>query len=535
MLKIKKTAAVAALVLCLNTVASAQISVEKCDAVFSESKVTITGNTDAAGEKILITVFVKGAGQENFAENLGWQNMLTADEAGAYTETFNMNGAGIYTVTVATAEESASVDFVYTDKDSATSAIEAVNAATDIAGTLSQYKAELGLCFAGIETEPNYSAIADSIKNVLPLSTADINATIKQLQQLSLFGYIEQNQIDNIFDYEDILEIYQIANNTIFQETFFTEEHELAATGRISGKSISGYDDFSAKIKEAMILAVVQNPNGFGNVKKVLEAHQAFIGIDTANTSDNVYKNLANKNFNSIADLKKAFTEQKTGQSGQTTPGGKPNSGGTGSTGGGKTMHIDIDPVAQENRPTSGGIDEIFTDLAGYDWAKEAITGLYSKEIVKGKATGVFAPQDNVTRAEFVKMLTAALNIQEGEGEIKFSDVAQDDWSYPYIKKAYQAGIVKGISDTEFSGDAYISRQDMAVMVCRGLEAAGRTVTGTADQQFVDDAAIAAYASESVYALKAMGVLNGDEQGRFLPTNHANRAEAAKVIYLIAQ
>ena len=284
MLKIKKTAAVAALVLCLNTVASAQISVEKCDAVFSESKVTITGNTDAAGEKILITVFVKGAGQENFAENLGWQNMLTADEAGAYTETFNMNGAGIYTVTVATAEESASVDFVYTDKDSATSAIEAVNAATDIAGTLSQYKAELGLCFAGIETEPNYSAIADSIKNVLPLSTADINATIKQLQQLSLFGYIEQNQIDNIFDYEDILEIYQIANNTIFQETFFTEEHELAATGRISGKSISGYDDFSAKIKEAMILAVVQNPNGFGNVKKVLEAHQAFIGIDTANT-----------------------------------------------------------------------------------------------------------------------------------------------------------------------------------------------------------------------------------------------------------
>lgn len=198
-------------------------------------------------------------------------------------------------------------------------------------------------------------------------------------------------------------------------------------------------------------------------------------------------------------------------------------------------MHIDIDPVAQENRPTSGGIDEIFTDLAGYDWAKEAITGLYSKEIVKGKATGVFAPQDNVTRAEFVKMLTAALNIQEGEGEIKFSDVAQDDWSYPYIKKAYQAGIVKGISDQEFSGDAYISRQDMAVMVCRGLEAAGRTVTGTADQQFVDDAAIAAYASESVYALKAMGVLNGDEQGRFLPTNHANRAEAAKVIYLIAQ
>ncbi len=538
MFKIKRAAVILAAVLCFGMTVSAQISVENCNAVFSESQVTVTGTTDAVGEDILITVYLKGSDKENFAENLGWQNMLTADETGAFAETFKMNSAGIYTVTVATADESASVDFAYTNKDSAVAAIEAVNAATDVASVLAQNKVALTLGIAGIDAELNYGHIANCIKNVLPLGTADINATLKQLQQFSLFGYLSSGQIENIFDYEDILGIYQIANNNIFQEAFFTPAHELAATSRISGKSISDYNDFSSKIKEAMILAVVQNPNGFGNVKKVLEAHNAFIGIDTADTSDSVYRNLQNKNFSSIAALKEAFTKEKAGgtQGGQTTPGNRP--GGSSSnhgSGGGRDINLTIDPVAPNNRPVSSGIDGIFHDLAGYDWAKEAITGLYSKQIIQGKAAGVFAPQDSVTRAEFVKMLTAALEIQEGTEEMNFSDVAQSDWSYPYIKKAYQAGIVKGISDTAFGGNTYISRQDMAVMVCRALEAAGRSTAGAAEEKFADDASIAAYSNESVYVLKAMGVLNGDEQGRFNPANHASRAEAVKVIYLISK
>ncbi len=538
MFKIKRAAVILVAILCFGTTVSAQISVENCNAVFSESKVTITGKTDAVGEDILITVYLKESDKENFAENLGWQNILTADENGAYAETFKMNRAGIYTVTVATADESASVDFSYTNRDSAVAAIEAINAATNVASILAQNKVALALGFAEIDAELNYSHIANCVKNVLPLSTTDINATLKQLQQFSLFGYIGSSQIDNVFDYEDILGIYQIENNNIFKEEFFTEEHKLAATSRISGKTISDYNDFSTKIKEAMILSVVQNPNGFGNVKKVLEAHNAFIGIDTADTPDSVYKNLQNKNFSSIAALKEAFTKEKTGQGqgGQTTPGGRPsNTSSNRGSGGGRDISLTIDPVAPNNRPTGSGIDGIFKDLAGYDWAKEAITGLYSNQIIQGKADGVFAPQDNVTRAEFVKMLTAALDIQEGAGEMNFSDVAQSDWSYPYIKKAYQAGIVKGISDTEFGGNTYISRQDMAVMVCRGLEAAGRIVTSAAEEKFADDTSIAAYSNESVYALKAMGVLNGDEQKRFNPTNYANRAEAVKVIYLISK
>lgn len=538
MFKIKRTAVILAAALCFGTTVSAQISVENCSTVFSESQVTITGNTDAVGEDILITVYLKGSDKENFAENLGWQNMLKADETGTYTETFKMVRAGIYTVTVATKDESASVDFSYTNKDSAVVAIEAVNAAEDVASVLAQNKVALALGFAEIDAELNYNHIANCVQNAMPLSTADINATLKQLQQFALFGYISSSQIENIFDYADILGIYQIENNGIFKEEFFTPEHKLAVTSKISGKTINDYNDFATKIKEAMILAVVQNPNGFGNVKKVLEAHNAFIGIDTADTPDSVYRNLQNKNFSSIAALKEAFTKEKTGQgqNGQTTPGTRPGgTGGNRGTGGGRDINLTIDPVPPVNRPTGSSIDGIFKDLAGYDWAKEAITGLYGKNIIQGKAAGVFAPQDNVTRAEFIKMLTAALDIQDGAGEMNFSDVAQGDWSYPYIKKAYQAGIVKGISDTEFGGNAYISRQDMAVMVYRALEAAGRSVTGAADEKFADDTSIAAYSNESVYTLKAMGVLNGDEQGRFNPMNHANRAEAVKVIYLIAK
>lgn len=531
----QKAAVALAAFLCVSTAAFAQISIDGCETVFSENTVTITGKTDAAGANVLLTVYESGSGKDAFAGALGWQNMLTADETGAFSDTFVMEGAGIYTAVAATADESAKAAFAYTDKKRAAAAIAAVNAATDTAAALRANADALGLRFAEISAAPDDTAIAAYVKNVLPLNAADIDAAIKQLQQFSLFGYIKNNQVENVFDFAQYLDIYEIENNGIFKEPFFTDAHKADATDRIGGKSIADFNDFSDKIREAMILAVVKNPDGFGNVKKVLWAHSGFVGIAAETASDSVYRGLANRNFGSIAELKAAFSELTAGQKGQTSGGGNRGGGGSGGSGGNYNVDVKIDPVAPSIPPVNAGIDGVFADLSGFDWAKEAIRGLYAKQVVRGKADGVFAPRDRVTRAEFVKMLTAALEIPDGEGDMQFADVSPGDWAYPYIKKAYQAGIVNGISDTLFGGNAYISRQDMAAMVCRALAAAGRRASGSTEEKFADDMSIAAYAGSDVYALKAMGVLTGDADGYFRPNDSANRAEAAKVIYEISK
>ena len=52
--------------------------------------------------------------------------------------------------------------------------------------------------------------------------------------------------------------------------------------------------------------------------------------------------------------------------------------------------------------------------------------------------------------------------------------------------------------------------------------------------KFADDSSIAEYASDAVYSMKSLEVLNGYEDGTFKPLGQLTRAEAAKVITLIA-
>ena len=128
-------------------------------------------------------------------------------------------------------------------------------------------------------------------------------------------------------------------------------------------------------------------------------------------------------------------------------------------------------------------------------------------------------------------MLTLALGIIGGDDSgINFTDVSDSNWDAPFIKAAYAAGIVSGISETNFGGGYNISRQDMAVMIKRALVYAGRSAANNGAAAFADDSAIADYAKDAVYTLRSTGVMQGDENGNFNPTAAANRAEAAKVI-----
>ena len=52
-------------------------------------------------------------------------------------------------------------------------------------------------------------------------------------------------------------------------------------------------------------------------------------------------------------------------------------------------------------------------------------------------------------------------------------------------------------------------------------------------QSFADEAQIAEYAKEAVDALCGYGVMNGISETEFAPEDHATRAMAAKVIYLL--
>ena len=52
---------------------------------------------------------------------------------------------------------------------------------------------------------------------------------------------------------------------------------------------------------------------------------------------------------------------------------------------------------------------------------------------------------------------------------LPFKDVPEDDYGYKSIKNLFLAEIIKGVTDTEFNPDGFVTRRDMAIMLDRVL------------------------------------------------------------------
>ena len=90
-----------------------------------------------------------------------------------------------------------------------------------------------------------------------------------------------------------------------------------------------------------------------------------------------------------------------------TPPTARPSGGGGG--GGGMTVSNPTATSAPTPTPTVTPAptpsDEGFDDLDAVPWAAESILRLAERHIVSGKSGRQFAPEDPVTREEFVKLL----------------------------------------------------------------------------------------------------------------------------------
>ncbi len=229
--------------------------------------------------------------------------------------------------------------------------------------------------------------------------------------------------------------------------------------------------------------------------------------------------------FNSTKDLLSAVDEamdEVDKNTDSTSGGGNSGSGSKGST------NIAVETVTQVQEPE---VDKkIFSDLAGYEWASEAIYKLSEKGVVDGVGNNLYEPSRNVNREEFVKLICEAFGFKVSGAALSFLDVKKSDWFYDYVSKAVELNIVNGVSGNTFGSRTQITREDMAVMVYRAMKAAN-VLMPEQILEFIDNSDISDYAKEAVGVLGKMGVINGVGNGNFAPKNKATRAESAVIIY----
>ncbi|PAB57139.1 S-layer homology domain-containing protein [Anaeromicrobium sediminis] len=178
--------------------------------------------------------------------------------------------------------------------------------------------------------------------------------------------------------------------------------------------------------------------------------------------------------------------------------------------------------------------NKTFNDIKNYDWAKNAIEVMASKKIINGRGEGIFDPAQNITRAEFATLITKMMGYSTENMNVPFTDVNKEAWYYNYVGAAYQNGLINGRSETVFDPNGKITRQEMAVIAAKVLEQEGYAKVSLDKLNiFNDKGNIASWAKSSVSLCVNENIISGMGNGMFAPTQNANRAQGAVVLYKI--
>lgn len=174
-----------------------------------------------------------------------------------------------------------------------------------------------------------------------------------------------------------------------------------------------------------------------------------------------------------------------------------------------------------------------YRDVPKSHWAYDAIWDMTERDMFSGTASpvngiGTFSPNQAMTRAQFVAVLTRYLYPEE------LSETATTPW----YKQNYDVALKHGLLtfDELNNGDLKqtCTRQEMAMMLVR----AAYLENGEVAQNLLPIESIADYNSidksyqQYVRQAFSMGLIAGiDSKGTFSPRSSLNRAQAAVVIY----
>ena len=165
------------------------------------------------------------------------------------------------------------------------------------------------------------------------------------------------------------------------------------------------------------------------------------------------------------------------------------------------------------------------TDVTGH-WAYTYIARGIQLGFISGYPDGTFLPDKAVSRAEFAKMMNAALG-NTGTATTSFRDVPSFEWFYNDVSKAVAATYVDGYGDGTFLPNKAITRQEAAVMIARIVPSYG--VSGNLGA-YKDGSKTADWAAEYMTKIVGKGYLGAYDDGLLHPDDSLTRAQTAKII-----
>ncbi|MFC7680313.1 S-layer homology domain-containing protein [Paenibacillus sp. GCM10028914] len=156
--------------------------------------------------------------------------------------------------------------------------------------------------------------------------------------------------------------------------------------------------------------------------------------------------------------------------------------------------------------PSAQAATNQFSDVKSSHWGASAITKGVTRGYVDGYTNGTFKPDASVTRAEFVKMVVSAMELETTPTSSK--------WYTQYVDAAKKAGLYAS-SDFPNSEEAWtkvMTREEMARVTTRAI---GETTKEN---------------DKWMYLATKAGLIKGVRKGQIAPKGLTTRAQAIVII-----
>lgn len=109
-----------------------------------------------------------------------------------------------------------------------------------------------------------------------------------------------------------------------------------------------------------------------------------------------------------------------------------------------------------------------FSDVDSSNPNEAAILALAEQGVLGGYEDGTFLPEQEVNRAEAVKIILLGLDEEvntESIAAAAFTDVSEEDWFFAEVGTALSLGIVKGYDDGEFKAGNTVNKAEAVKML----------------------------------------------------------------------
>lgn len=107
-----------------------------------------------------------------------------------------------------------------------------------------------------------------------------------------------------------------------------------------------------------------------------------------------------------------------------------------------------------------------FTDVKSTHYAYNDIAAVAEKGIFIGREKGHFYPDGKLTRAEMATVLARAYELS-GSSKVPFSDVKASNWAYNDIQTLVASNLLEGYPDNTFKPERQITRAEFVTLLSR--------------------------------------------------------------------